>query len=68
MMDDAEFLVLKNRYYHDFKCKTENWEGLTPAYIEQAALRWGYETAMGEARRHVVEALFGKELQEVQSG
>lgn len=56
-MTEQEFLKIKNRYY--------NWKALldkhsrTPLQVEQAALRWGYNAALKDARAAATEALFG---------
>ena len=60
-MDEADFLGLKHRYYREFKNKDENWKGRSSTHIEQAALRWGYERAISDARKRIGETFFGKE-------
>ena len=58
-MNDATFLELKHRYYREFKTKEENWKGRSSTDIEQAALRWGYEMAVSDARRRISALFFG---------
>ncbi len=55
-MTDQEFMKLKNRYY--------SWKAMQPQGsrldIEQAALKWGYVSAMKDAAARVGELLFGE--------